>query len=77
MASLVYFRKVAGSGNSVEYAFGFDSTETPRTLVMDTESRRSRPTDGAVDYAFLKASRKINAMYDELAQWPDRGMSAS
>ncbi|QIP86018.1 hypothetical protein GLX30_20500 [Streptomyces sp. Tu 2975] len=77
MASLVYFRKVSESGDSVEYAFGFDSTETPRTLIMDTKSRRSRPADGEVDYAFLKASRKINAMYDELAQWPDRGMSAS
>ncbi|MFI2368430.1 hypothetical protein [Streptomyces sp. NPDC018833] len=77
MASLVHFRKIAEWGNSVEYAFGFDSTETSRTLVMDTESRRPRPADGAVDYAFLKASRKINAMYDELAQWPDRGMSAS
>jgi hypothetical protein len=77
MASLVYFRKVSESGDSVEYVFGFDSTETPRTLIMDTKSRRSRPADGRVDYAFLKASRKINAMYDELAHWPDRGMSAS
>ncbi|MFJ3103051.1 hypothetical protein [Streptomyces sp. NPDC086835] len=77
MASLVYFRKVSESGDSVQYAFGFDPTETPRALIMDTKSRRSRPADGEVDYAFLKASRKINAMYDELAQWPDRGASAS
>jgi hypothetical protein len=77
MASLVHFRKVAESGNAIEYAFGVDSAETPRTLVMDTTSRRSRPTDGVIDYVFLKASRKINAMYNESAQWPDRGMSVS
>ncbi|MEU1651946.1 hypothetical protein ACH46N_33580 [Streptomyces pristinaespiralis] len=76
MASLVHFRKNSESGDSVEYAFGFDSAETPRILIMDTKSRRSRPADGEVDYAFLKASRKINAMYDESAQWPDRGLSA-
>ncbi|MFF4230987.1 hypothetical protein [Streptomyces sp. NPDC001820] len=77
MASLVYFRKVAESDSSVEYVFGFDANETQRRLVMDVESHRSQPVDGSIDYAFLKASRKINAMYDETSQWPDRGMSVS
>ncbi|MEU7009881.1 hypothetical protein [Streptomyces sp. NPDC046332] len=77
VASLVHFRKVAESGRSVEYAFGFDATDTPRTLVMDTRTRRAGPSDGVVDHAFLKASRRINAMYDESARWPDRGLSAS
>ncbi|MER6615615.1 hypothetical protein [Streptomyces xantholiticus] len=77
MASLVYFRKVAESRDSIEYAFGPDATEKPRRLTMDTKSRRSRPVDGEINHAFLKASRKINAMYDETAQWPDRGMSFS
>ncbi|MEV6394649.1 hypothetical protein AB0M39_07670 [Streptomyces sp. NPDC051907] len=77
MASLVYFRKVAESDGWVEYAFGSDLDDMPRRLVMDRESRRGRPLDGGADYAFLKASRKINAMRDETSQWPDRGMSAS
>lgn len=77
MASLVYFRKVAESSDSIEYAFGPDASEMPRRLSMDTKSRRSRPVDGKISHEFLKASRKITAMYDETAQWPDRGMSFS
>ncbi|MER7000452.1 hypothetical protein [Streptomyces sp. NPDC000410] len=61
----------------MEYIFGFDAEDGSRGLVMDIGSRRSRPADGRVDYAFLKASRKINAMYDETSTWPDRGMSVS
>ncbi len=36
-----------------------------------------KPDDGELDCTFLKASRKINAVYGERAQWPERGMSAS
>nr|WTB32328.1 hypothetical protein OG781_25165 [Streptomyces sp. NBC_00830] len=77
MASLAYFRKVGESIDSVEYIFGFDTNEPPRRLLMDTKSRRSRPFDGEIDYAFLKASRKIYALYEEVSQWPDHGMSVS
>ncbi|HJY05856.1 MAG TPA: hypothetical protein VJ323_06040 [Bryobacteraceae bacterium] len=77
MASLVYFRKVSESTESVEYIFGFDTNDPPRRLLMDRKSRRSRPIDGEIDYAFIKASRKINALYEEASQWPDQGMSVS
>lgn len=77
MASLVYFRKVAEADGSVEYVFGPDPTETSRLLIMDTAVRRARPADGTVDHAFLKASRKINALYDASARWPEHGVSAS
>ncbi|GGW58637.1 hypothetical protein GCM10010381_49710 [Streptomyces xantholiticus] len=77
MASLVYFSKLAESGGSIEYAYGPDATEMPRRLSVDTKSRRSRPVDGRINHAFLKASRKINAMYEDTARWPDRGMSVS
>lgn len=77
MASLVYFRKISESAESVEYIFGFDTNDPPHRLLMDTKSRRSRPIDGEIDYAFLKASRKINALYEETSQWPDHGMSVS
>ncbi|MGW2014617.1 hypothetical protein [Streptomyces sp. NPDC001927] len=77
MASLVYFRKVTEAEGSVEYAFGSAPAETPRLLAMDTASRRAHPVDGTVDYTFLKASRKINALYDASGRWPEHGMSAS
>ncbi|MCP3819601.1 hypothetical protein NLX86_16275 [Streptomyces sp. A3M-1-3] len=65
------------SEDSVEYVFGDDPAEMSRHLTMHVASRRSRPVDGDADYAFLKASRKINAMYEETERWPDRGMSVS
>lgn len=77
MASLVYFRKISESAESVEYVFGFDMNDPPHRLLVDTRSRRSRPIGGEIDYAFLKASRKINALYEETSQWPDHGMSVS
>ncbi|MCL7377103.1 hypothetical protein [Streptomyces sp. 35G-GA-8] len=77
MASLVYFRKVAETDDSIEYIFGFDTDEPPGRLLMDTKSRRSRPIDGEINYAFLKASREINALYEEASEWPERGMSVS
>ncbi|MER6912339.1 hypothetical protein ABT354_11765 [Streptomyces sp. NPDC000594] len=77
MASLVHFRKVSESEESVEYLFGFDGREERRRLVMDVHSRRARPSDGKVDYEFLKSSRRINALYVETGRWPERGMSAS
>lgn len=77
VASLVYFRKVSESADSVEYMYGFDTEDPPRRLLMDTRTRRPRPLDGDINYAFLKASRKINAMYDETSEWPERGMSVS
>ncbi|WP_455354518.1 hypothetical protein [Streptomyces sp. SYSU K217416] len=77
MAALVYFRKVSEGENFIEYVFGDDPAEMSRRLTMDTTSRRSQPVDGDADYLFLKASRKINAMFGETTRWPDRGMSAS
>ncbi|MFE4366779.1 hypothetical protein ACFRMN_00730 [Streptomyces sp. NPDC056835] len=77
MASFVYFRKVAETGDSVEYVFGFDTDEPPRRLLVDVKSHRSRPMDGEIDYAFLKASRKINALREEASRWPDQGTSIS
>ncbi|MYW43814.1 hypothetical protein [Streptomyces sp. SID161] len=77
MASLVYFRKESEDGMVIRYSFGEDPAEMMRLLIMNTYTRTAQPDDGDVDYTFLKASRKINAVYDERAQWPERGMSAS
>ncbi|MFI1867599.1 hypothetical protein [Streptomyces jumonjinensis] len=77
MASLVYFRKVSESPESVEYLFGFDGDREARRLMMSTGTRRSLPVDGNIDYAFLKASRKINSLYGETDEWPEHGVSAS
>ncbi|WP_310724768.1 hypothetical protein [Streptomyces sp. N2A] len=77
MAALVFFRKIAEEAGTVVYAFGEDSSEMTRQLIMDKGNRRSRSGDGNVDHSFLKASRKINSMYDRASEWPERGMSAS
>ncbi|MER7046046.1 hypothetical protein ABT391_14340 [Streptomyces jumonjinensis] len=77
MASLVYFRKISESPESVEYLFGFDGSEETCRLMMNTGTRRSLPVDGNINYAFLKASRKINSLYGETDVWPEHGVSAS
>ncbi|MFB7515828.1 hypothetical protein [Streptomyces sp. NPDC056144] len=77
MAALVYFRKISEDGELVRYEFGGDPDKFTRQLTMGKESRTSSADDGLTDYAFLKASRKINAMREERGQWPDRGMSVS
>ncbi|MFD8549790.1 hypothetical protein [Streptomyces sp. NPDC059649] len=79
VAGLVYFRKIAEGADVVVYSFGEDASEMTRQLVMDKGNLRSRSGDGNVDvdYAFLKASRKISSMYDRAREWPERGMSAS
>ncbi|WP_194292023.1 hypothetical protein [Streptomyces jumonjinensis] len=45
--------------------------------MMNTGTRRSLPVDGNINYAFLKASRKINSLYGETDVWPEHGVSAS
>ncbi|MER5890960.1 hypothetical protein ABT160_44685 [Streptomyces sp. NPDC001941] len=77
MAALVYFRKVSEDAALVRYAFGDDPDRFARHLTMDKGTRTSSSDDGRTDYAFLKASRKINALREERDQWPERGMSAS
>ncbi|MER6309970.1 hypothetical protein ACWCXK_29800 [Streptomyces sp. NPDC001739] len=77
MAALVYFRKIAEDADVVVYSFGEDASEMTRQLIVDKRNRRSRSDDGSVDHSFLKASRKINSMYDRASEWPDCGMSAS
>ncbi|MFF1354049.1 hypothetical protein [Streptomyces sp. NPDC058297] len=77
MASLVYFKKLSEQPGSIRYSFGDDPTEMSRTLTMATSSRTSAPDDGDIDYTFLKASRKINSLFEERNDWPERGMSAS
>lgn len=77
MAALVYFKKLSEDGNVIVYSFGDDLLDMARNLTMDRGTRRSQPDDGDVDYTFLKASRKINAMYETANEWPERGMSAS
>lgn len=77
MAALVCFRKVFEDGERVVYAFGEDPGAFVRRLSMDKGSCRSVVEDGLVDYAFLKASRKLNALYAERGTWPERGMSVS
>ncbi|GHH27624.1 hypothetical protein GCM10018792_70250 [Streptomyces rubradiris] len=81
MASLAYFEKESedrdGDGVVIRYSFGEDPGAMTRLLTMNTRTRTARPDDGVLDHTFLKASRRINAVYDERARWPDRGMSAS
>ncbi|POX50455.1 hypothetical protein [Streptomyces sp. Ru72] len=77
MASLVYFKKLSERPGSIRYSFGEDPAEMDRTLTMDTGSRTSTSDDGNADYTFLKASRKINSLFEERSQWPERGMSVS
>ncbi|MGW2564386.1 hypothetical protein ACWCXB_35340 [Streptomyces sp. NPDC001514] len=77
MAALVYFRKVSEDAELVRYEFGDDPDSFSRHLTMDKQSHTSSADDGQMDYSFLKASRKINAIREERGQWPGRGMSAS
>jgi hypothetical protein len=81
MASLVYFEKEYEDGNRdgdvIRYSFGEDPAAMTRLLTMNTRTRTAQPDDGVLDHTFLKASRRINAVYDERARWPVRGMSAS
>ncbi|MFJ4474336.1 hypothetical protein [Streptomyces xanthochromogenes] len=77
MASLVYFKKVSEQPGSICYSFGEDPEEMTRQLTMDTSTLTSTPDDGQIDYAYLKASRKINSVFSERNQWPERGMSVS
>ncbi|MCF3177931.1 hypothetical protein IPZ61_32035 [Streptomyces sioyaensis] len=77
MAALVHFKKLSEDGNAIVYSFGDDPSDMARNLTMDRRTRRSQPDDENVDHTFLKASRKINAMYDTAHEWPTRGMSAS
>ncbi|MEU4205466.1 hypothetical protein [Streptomyces sp. NPDC026294] len=77
MAALVYFKKISEDPNTITYSFGEDPPEMTRRLSLDRTTRRAQPDDGNIDYLFLKASRKINATYDERGEWPERGMSAS
>ncbi|MEV6948196.1 hypothetical protein AB0N07_40980 [Streptomyces sp. NPDC051172] len=77
MASLVYFKKLSQQPDSIRYTFGEDPAEMDRTLTVDTASRTSSSDDGNADYTFLKASRKINSVFEERGQWPERGMSVS
>ncbi|NUQ95952.1 MAG: hypothetical protein HOY79_05095 [Streptomyces sp.] len=77
MASLVYFKKLFEQPDSIRYSFGEDPVDMGRTLTMDTASRTSTSDDGNADYAFLKASRKINSLFEGTGLWPERGMSIS
>ncbi|MFJ8308845.1 MULTISPECIES: hypothetical protein [unclassified Streptomyces] len=77
MASLIYFKKISEQSDSICYAFGEDPEEMTRQLIMNTETRTSTPGDDQVNYAYLNASRKINAVFEERKQWPERGMSVS
>ncbi|MEU3722589.1 hypothetical protein [Streptomyces sp. NPDC031705] len=77
MASLVCFRKVSEDPYVVGYEFGDDPYVFSRRLTMKKDLHRAVADDGVVDYTFLKASRKINAMRAESGEWPERGMSIS
>ncbi|MFD3467739.1 hypothetical protein ACFWWM_15445 [Streptomyces sp. NPDC058682] len=77
MAAIVYFRKISESEELVEYEFGDDPENFERRLTMDKASCTSTVQDEQVDYTFLKASRKLNALYTERGVWPERGMSVS
>ncbi|MEU7180850.1 MULTISPECIES: hypothetical protein [Streptomyces] len=77
MAALVYFKKITEDPNAIVYSFGEDPSEMTRHLTMNKNARKSQPDDGNVDYLFLKASRKINSMYEQASEWPERGMSVS
>ncbi|MFG2874521.1 hypothetical protein ACGFYU_05810 [Streptomyces sp. NPDC048337] len=77
MAAIVYFRKIVETAEFAEYEFGDDPDNFVRRMTMDKASCTSAVEDGQVDYTFLKASRKINAVHTERGAWPDRGMSVS
>ncbi|MGW7457618.1 hypothetical protein [Streptomyces sp. NPDC054797] len=77
MAAIAYFRKIAETEELVEYQFGDDPANLERRLTMDKASRTSTVQDAQVDYTFLKASRKLNALHMERGVWPERGMSVS
>ncbi|RXS70311.1 hypothetical protein EST92_24770 [Streptomyces sp. TM32] len=77
MAALIYFKKLSEHDDAIIYAFGDDPSAMSRRLTMNRATRRPQPDDGNMDYSSLKASRKINAMYAEADEWPERGMSAS
>ncbi len=77
MAAIVYFRKISEDPEVVSYSFGGDPAEMTRRLAVVKQDRKSDPDDGNIDYTFLKASRRINSMFEESNQWPERGMSVS
>lgn len=77
MAATVYFVKKSEDVDVVRYSFGEGPAEMTRQLASVKRGRKSDPDDGNIDYTFLKASRKINAMFEESNQWPERGMSVS
>ncbi|MFF3087352.1 hypothetical protein ACFVRB_20205 [Streptomyces nojiriensis] len=80
MAAIVYFRKISETEELVEYEFGDAPENFERRLTMDKASCTSTVQDEQVeqvDYTFLKASRKLNALYTERGVWPERGMSVS
>ncbi|THA76797.1 hypothetical protein [Streptomyces sp. A0592] len=77
MAAIVYFRKISETEELVEYAFGDDPDAFERRLTVDKGSCTSTVQDAQVDYAFLKASRKLNALHTQRGVWPERGMSVS
>lgn len=77
MAAIVCFEKISDEPEVVRYVFGEDSKGMNRQLVMVKQDRKPEPEDGNINYTFLKASRKINSLFGESAQWPERGVSAS
>ncbi|MFD7782641.1 hypothetical protein ACFV4Q_06065 [Streptomyces nojiriensis] len=77
MAAIVYFRKISETEELVEYEFGDDPENFERRLTTDKASCTPTVQDEQVDYTFLKASRKLNALYTERGVWPERGMSVS
>ncbi|ROQ88994.1 hypothetical protein EDE04_7389 [Streptomyces sp. 2132.2] len=77
MAAIVYFRKISETDDLVEYEFGDDPEKFERRLTTDKASCTSTVGDEQVDYTFLKASRKLNALHTERGVWPERGMSVS
>lgn len=77
MAAIVYFRKISETDDLVEYEFGDDPDKFERRLTMDKASCTSTVRDEQVDYTFLTASRKLNALHTERGVWPERGMSVS
>ncbi|MFD7834373.1 hypothetical protein [Streptomyces sp. NPDC059761] len=77
MAAIVYFRKILETEELVEYEFGDDPDDFRRRMTMDKTSCTSTVQDAQIDYTFLKASRKLNALHTERGVWPERGMSVS
>lgn len=77
MAAIVYFRKISETDELVEYEFGDDPDDFERRLTVNRASCTSTVQDAQIDYTFLKASRKLNALHTERGVWPERGMSVS